>query len=44
MLSAKNRQMIFTRTFKPNHVINLNKLARRLENIRSNVFKIKQYN
>ena len=39
MLSTKIRQMIFTRTFNPNHVINLNKLARRLENIRSNELK-----
>ena len=42
-------KIVFTRTFNPNHVINLNKLARILENIRSNefknnVFKIKQYN
>ena len=32
-------KIIFTRTFNPNHVINLNKLARRLENIRSNELK-----
>ena len=31
--------MIFTRTFNPNHVINLNKLTRSLENIRSNELK-----
>ena len=28
--------MIFARTFNPNHVINLNKFIRSLENIRSN--------
>ena len=39
MLSTKVRQMIFTRTFNLKHVINLNKLARRLENIRSNELK-----
>ena len=39
MLSTKIRQkrdlekIIFTRTFKPNHVINLNKLTRSLENM-----------
>ena len=32
-------KIIFTRTFNPNHVINLNKLARSLENIRINELK-----
>ena len=32
-------KIIFTRTFNPNHVINLNKLTRSLENIRSNELK-----
>ena len=32
-------KIIFTRTFNPNHVINLNKLTRILENIRSNELK-----
>ena len=31
--------MIFTRTFNPNHVININKLTRCLENIRNNELK-----
>ena len=39
-------KIIFTKTFNPNHVINLNKLTGSLENIRSNeskqCFKIKQ--
>ena len=32
-------KIIFTRTFNPNHVIDLNKLTRSLENIRSNELK-----
>ena len=32
-------KIIFTRTFNPNHVINLNKLTRSIENIRSNELK-----
>ena len=32
-------KIIFTRTFNPNHVINLNKLTRSLENILSNELK-----
>ena len=32
-------KIIFTRAFNPNHVINLNKLTRSLENIRSNELK-----
>ena len=32
-------KIIFTRTFNPNHVINLNKFTRSLENIRSNGLK-----
>ena len=32
-------KIIFTRTFDPNHAINLNKLTRSLENIRSNELK-----
>ena len=32
-------KIIFTRKFNPNHVINLNKLTRSLENIRSNELK-----
>ena len=32
-------KIIFTRTFNPNHVINLNTLTRSLENIRSNELK-----
>ena len=32
-------KIIFTRTFNPNHVINLNKFTRSLENIRSNELK-----
>ena len=32
-------KIIFTRTFSPNHVINLNKFTRSLENIRSNELK-----
>ena len=32
-------KIIFTRTFNPNNVINLNKLTRSLENIRSNELK-----
>ena len=45
MLSTKIRQkqrlrkIIFTRTFNPNHIINLNKLTRSLENIRTNELK-----
>ena len=31
-------KIIFTRTFNPNHVINLNKLTHSLENIRSKIF------
>ena len=31
--------MIFTRTFNPNYVININKLTRCLENIRNNELK-----
>ena len=33
------RKIIFTRIFNPNNVINLNKLNRSLENIRSNELK-----
>ena len=32
-------KVIFTRAFNPNHVINLNKLTRSLENIKSNELK-----
>ena len=32
-------KIIFTKTFNPNHVINLNKLTRSFENIRSNELK-----
>ena len=32
-------KLIFTRTFNPNHVINLNKVTRSLENIRSDELK-----
>ena len=33
------KKIIFTSTFHPNHVINLNKLTGNLENIRSNELK-----
>ena len=37
--SKKLEKIIFTRIFNPNHVVNLNKLTRSLENIRSNELK-----
>ena len=36
---SKNLEKIFTRTFNPNHVIDLRKFTRSLENIRSNELK-----